>query len=246
MKITFFGTSHGYPEPNRRCSSALVEVCGKRILIDIGCNISENLISRGMAVDSIDAIFITHMHGDHTHGLIPYLDICSWRFKTADPEIFLPADVKTVYERANAWVSLNGTELRDFRMKEISEGVIYDDGQIKVTAFKTMHIDVSYAFLIEADGKRVFFSGDLCHKGPEHDFPLCILDAPLDLAVCESAHFEAYKYVDLFAGKEDNLKRLCFNHFSARRTKSVYEVKDTANFPVIIASDGLEIRLEEK
>ena len=57
MRITFFGTSHGYPEPNRKCSSALVEVCGKRILIDIGCNVAEELITRGMTLDSIDAIF---------------------------------------------------------------------------------------------------------------------------------------------------------------------------------------------
>lgn len=243
MRITFFGSSHGYPEPNRRCSSAMVEACGKRILIDIGCNVTEDLISRGMALDSIDAIFITHMHGDHAHGLIPYLDICSWRFKTADPEIFLPHDVKTVYDCAYAWVKVNGVELREFKMSEINEGVIYDDGQIKVTAFKTLHIDKSYAFLIEAEGKRVFFSGDLCHRGPEHDFPLCILDTPLDLAVCEVAHFDAYKYVELFAGKEDNIKRLCFNHFSARRIKSVYDVKDTIKIPVTVAYDGMQIQL---
>ncbi len=242
MRITFFGTSHGYPEPNRKCSSALVEVCGKRILIDIGCNATEELITRGMTLDSVDAIFVTHMHGDHSNGLITYLDVCSWKFKTADPEIFLPADVKKVYDCANTWTSLNGVSLRDFRMKEISEGVIYDDGNVKVTAFRTMHIDVSYAFLIEADGKRVLFSGDLCHKGPEHDFPVSVLDKPLDLAICESAHFEATKYLPIFEGNK-NLKTLCFNHYSPRRTKSVYEVRDTAEFPVIIAFDGTQIEI---
>ena len=242
MRITFFGTSHGYPEPNRRSSSALVEVCDKRILIDIGCNVAEDLISRGMAVESIDTIFITHMHGDHTNGLIPYLDICSWKFKTADPEIFVPAEPQKVFDAANAWTSMNGVALRDFRMKEIKEGVVYDDGQVKVSAFKTKHIDVSYAFLIEAEGKRVLFSGDLCHKGPEHDFPVSVLDKPLDLAICEAAHFEANKYLEIFEGKE-NLKKLCFNHFSPRRTKSVYEVRDTAPFPVTVAFDGTEIHL---
>ncbi len=242
MKITFFGTSHGYPEPNRKCSSTLVEAGGKRILIDIGCNAANELITRGMSVESIDAIFITHMHGDHTNGLIPFLDICSWKFKTADPEIYLPADVQKVYDSANVWTSLNGVALREFRMKEIHEGVIYDDGQIKITAFATKHIAVSYAFLIEADGKRALFSGDLCHKGPEHDFPLCVLDAPLDIAICEAAHFEATKYLPLFEGK-DNLKKLCLSHYSPRRTKSVYEVRDTADFPVVIAFDGTEIQL---
>lgn len=242
MRITFFGTSHGYPEPNRRCSSTLVEVCGKRILIDIGCNVVEDLISRGMTVDSVDAIFITHMHTDHTGGLVNYLDVGTWKFDKADPEIFVPADPKKVYDAINGWTMVNGLKLREYKMHEVKEGVVYDDGQIKITAFKTMHISPSYAFLIEAEGKRVLFSGDLCHKGPQHDFPVSVLDEPLDLAICECAHFEAYNYLEIFEGKE-NLKKLCFNHFSPRRTKSVYDVRDTIKVPVVIAFDGTQMEV---
>lgn len=36
MKITFLGTGHGVPSPDRHCSATLVEVGGKRYLIDAG------------------------------------------------------------------------------------------------------------------------------------------------------------------------------------------------------------------
>ena len=36
MRLTFIGTSHGVPEPHRRCSSYLLETGGKYYVIDKG------------------------------------------------------------------------------------------------------------------------------------------------------------------------------------------------------------------
>jgi ribonuclease BN (tRNA processing enzyme) len=38
MKITFFGSSHGFPEPHRRCSSTLIEIGENRYFIYIDAN----------------------------------------------------------------------------------------------------------------------------------------------------------------------------------------------------------------
>jgi ribonuclease BN (tRNA processing enzyme) len=242
MRITFLGTSHGYPEPNRKCSSALVEVEKNKYLIDIGCDVVSELTSRRIPLETINAIFVTHMHGDHTNGLVSFLDVCSWKFTKVNPEIYLPHNPVKVHEAINTWTSVNGTKLRELNMNEVHEGLIFDDGTLKVTAFRTKHIAVSYAYLLEAEGKRVLFSGDLCHKGPEHDFPISVLNKPLDLAVCESAHFNATAYLPLFEGK-DNLKKLCINHFSHRRTKSVYELDEKLDIPTVIAFDGTQIEV---
>ena len=90
----------------------------------------------------------------------------------------------------------------------------------------------------------MLFSGDLCHSGPENDFPLSVLSEPLDLAICESAHFEATDYVPLLKGNK-NLKKLCFNHYSELYLKSVLDAKKifSQDIEVTIATDGLEIRL---
>ena len=244
MKIVFFGSSHGVPEPNRKCSSVMIEVSDNRYFIDMGTQSIEQLISRNIPIESVKAIFITHMHGDHSDGLISFIDLCNWYFKQANPVICLPGNVEKTKNAIGEWISCNGGTLRNFDFRNVEAGVVFDDGVIKVIAYRTQHIDYSYSFLVEAEGKRVLFSGDLCLKGPSFDFPLSVLDMPLDLAVCEAAHFKATEYVKLF-GENKNLKKLVFNHYSSRYLPSVLEAKElfSQNVPVLLATDGLEISI---
>ena len=90
MRIVFLGSSHGVPEPNRRCSSMLLEIGERYYVMDMGCSVIEDLVTRNIRVEDIKSIFVTHMHGDHTDGLVHFVDLCSWYYKNADPEIYLP------------------------------------------------------------------------------------------------------------------------------------------------------------
>lgn len=243
MRIVFLGSSHGVPEPHRRCSSTLIELGEDRYFIDMGSQSIEELVTRGISVESVKAIFITHMHGDHNNGLLSYLDLCSWYYKKANPAVYLPGDVEGTKAAIAAWIRCNGVEMRPFVFGEVVAGVIYDDGKLKVSAYKTKHTAESHAFLVEAEGKRVLFTGDLKHKDPSEDFPMEVLAQPLDLAICESAHFEATKYLPLFENNE-NLKKLCFNHYSDRFLSSVLSMKSLLpNVDVMRATYGMEIVL---
>ena len=90
MRIIFFGTSHGVPEPHRRCSSYILEVEGRYYLIDMGANVTEELRRRGIPMEAVRLAICTHPHGDHTDGLIQFADLLNWYFKKADPLILLP------------------------------------------------------------------------------------------------------------------------------------------------------------
>ena len=243
MKIVLFGSSHGIPEPNRKCSSTLVAIGAKRYFIDMGTQSIEGLITRGIPIESVRAIFITHMHGDHANGLLSFLDECSWKFKSAEPTVFLPGDKEKIVFAIKGWISCTGIEPRAFDYRGVSEGQIYDDGTLRVTAFKTKHTAASYSYLLEAESKRVFFSGDLSQNGPTEDLAISVFEKTVDLAVCEAAHFEATDYVALFKGQKKP-KLLCFNHYSERRLPSVLAVPALLpDIKVIRASDGLEINL---
>jgi phosphoribosyl 1,2-cyclic phosphate phosphodiesterase len=86
MKVTILGcgTSGGVPrvgaenggwgdcdpcntKNRRRRVSVLVEEQGTRILIDTSPDLREQLLSAN--VTSLDAVFLTHDHADHTHGI---------------------------------------------------------------------------------------------------------------------------------------------------------------------------------
>ncbi len=243
MRITFLGSSHGVPEPNRRCSCTLLEVGERKYLIDIGTNPIELLVSRGIHPNSINAVFITHMHGDHCNGLIPFVDLCSWYYKKANPHICTPLDKSTLMDGLCGWFGAIGRTVREFDISTIEDGFVWDDGTIRLTAIKTKHTKNSYAFLVEAEGRRVFFSGDLSHEGPADDFPMQIFDEPIDLAICEAAHFPATDYVPLFADKGDRLRMLCITHYTQGRISSVYEAAKTLAIPFVLATDGREIVL---
>lgn len=252
MRIVFFGSSAGAPARNRRMSSILVEVGENRYFVDMGTQSIEQLVTRRIPVTSVKGIFITHMHGDHTSGLPAFLDLASWCYKEADPAVYLPEPMEETIaalaawircNRTPKWIARNGEPMRPFRFFPVTEGVMYQDEAVCVRAYKTRHTYSSYAFLIEAEGKRVFFSGDLCDDGPQVDFPVSVLDETLDLAICESAHFPATEYLPIFAGRQ-TLKQLCFNHYSEKRLHSVLEMRDALpGVEVFRAMDGTEIVL---
>lgn len=239
MKITFLGTSHGAPELNRRCTSILIEIGEDRYFIDMGMQSIEELINRNIPVNSVKAVFITHMHRDHTDGLMSFVGMCNNRYKDATPKFYIPNRVEKVIKALSLWIECNGNKMRSFEFNKVEEGNFYSDENLKVTAFKTQHTENSYTFLIEAENKRVLFSGDLKWMAP--DLPLEALSKPLDLAVLECAHFEATKYLPYFKNNE-NVKKICINHYSQRFYPTISEfIKELPGFEITIAVDNMEV-----
>jgi len=237
MRITFIGTSHGIPEPGRKCSCTMIEAGGRYYFVDMGTSAIEDVHTMGVPVDAIGAVFITHMHGDHTNGLIQFADLLTWYYKDASPAIFLPRieGAKMISD----WIGLQYVS-RELDYREVSAGVIFDDGTLKVTAVRTQHCDVSYAYILEGDGKAVLFTGDL--KNPGVDFPEIAKTQPLDLAVCEAGHFPASDYTSVM--KEGKIAKVCINHCYPRYLASVNELREAmGDTPVILANDGMVISL---
>ena len=75
--ITFLGTGPGNVAAGRFQSSILLEVGGKRVLLDAGEPCSTQLLDLGFRLPDLDAIWITHAHADHLGGL-PLLIQASW------------------------------------------------------------------------------------------------------------------------------------------------------------------------
>ena len=81
LRILGCGTSTGVPKIGNdwgRCdpaeprnyrlrSSMLVESAGERVLIDCGPDLRQQLLAA--EVDRLDAVIVTHAHGDHCHGI---------------------------------------------------------------------------------------------------------------------------------------------------------------------------------
>ena len=239
MKITFLGSSHGVPEANRKCSCIMVEVGENIYFVDMGTPVVDEMRTRGKSMDAVKGVFITHVHGDHTDGLIQFVDLITWYFKTPNPVIVVP-DLK-MEQAINSWldITLNGKH-SSLEYRQIAEGVVYDDGVLKVSAIPTQHCPGSHAYVLEAEGKTVLCTGDLANPG--RDFPY--VDKELDLMICESAHFPTTDYLPVL--EKQKARTICVTHYSPKRMESLYhfqqQMKDREQ-PMLIATDGLELNV---
>ncbi len=68
MRLIALGVGSAFATENYQ-SNMIVEINGKRLLIDAGGDVRHTLKLAGLRFKDIDAIYISHGHGDHTHGL---------------------------------------------------------------------------------------------------------------------------------------------------------------------------------
>ena len=240
MKIVFLGTSHGVPEKTHFCSCTMIETGGSRYLVDAGGPVIDLLIRADIPLETIKGIFITHPHGDHTNGLNAFADLHTWYFKTPEPRIFLP-DMKLA-AAIDSWINATMSgECSRLRFEPFSEGKVFEDENIAVSAVPTEHCPHSFAFEVEAEGRRLVFTGDLAD--PHRDFPDICFRKHCDLIVCEAAHFDLTEAEDVFDRCEAD--RIVINHINPRRNAANAETVKAKKHAYLFetAYDGMELTL---
>lgn len=252
MKIILLGTSHGDPTDSRLQSASLVEVGGNRYLIDAGEGISTTLIRRKTGPETLNAIFVTHMHLDHSGGVPELLELAlKYRKRQPDinPPVFLPEARGAV--ALKEWLTVNHMHNPDANKLNIYKaGTIFDDGIIKVEAYPTKHISrddsnepKSFGFKITAEGKSVFFTGDLASDFSDFPFEGA---QNCQLLISELVHFSAESaYARL---KDINVGHLVFNHLgnhwqTSEGEKEIITLFANCNYPVSVGFDGAEFTL---
>ena len=201
MKLTFFGTSHGVPTADRYCQSILAQTKSYGYIIDAGAPVFNCLLRHNVDINKIRAVFITHMHNDHVDYLSGLLSIACWHYTDMHFDVFLPEqkgiDIITAYLEFTLGDPALFPNDR-IRLHLMGEGQVYQDEEMKVTAFSTGHMRAlnrpAYGYLLESDGKKVYISGDL--NGESIDYPAFLEEKPVDAFVVECAHFPAERLTE--------------------------------------------------
>lgn len=68
MKLTFLGVGAAFAEENYQ-SNMVLEINGKRLLIDAGGDIRFSMKNAGLKVTDLHAVYISHLHADHVGGM---------------------------------------------------------------------------------------------------------------------------------------------------------------------------------
>lgn len=236
MKIIFLGTSHGIAEKGRFRTSMILETKAFSYIIDLGAPTGTLMKNRGISFAAVRAAFITHMHSDHALNINEYVELCNW----LDDERSLYLPEKDDITAVESWIyATHGEELYSRGkciLKNVNEGKFYADGNIAVTAIRTHHLKrgKSFAYMIEGEGKRVLFTGDLQESFA--DFPQIAREENFDVIVCELTHFDVG--AALSALNSTKTKKIVFNHVRDDKAEVLKNCGEDIKFDYHIANDG--------
>lgn len=93
FRIHILGCGSALPTLKHLASSQVVEVRGKYFMIDCGEGTQIQLRRSRLAFTKIQAVFISHLHGDHCFGLIGMISTFGMLGRTAPLHVYAPADL---------------------------------------------------------------------------------------------------------------------------------------------------------
>ena len=257
MKLHFLGTCSGTePMVGAHHCSFVLEIDGALYWFDAGENCSHAAVTAGMDITKAEALFLSHPHIDHVGGLANLLfcfDKLVWRYQTPLAndnrlEVFYPD--RSILDAAKllAFGSSCTPSRYTLSAHGIDDGVIFEDRNLRVRALHNLHMGEpadgiwkSFSFLLESEGKRVVYSGDV--KAIDELDPL--VGDGVDLLIMETGHHPVRDVCEY--ALSHGVRRLRFNHHgreiigdraAAEGLIASYETK--GNVSIRLCYDGME------
>jgi ribonuclease BN (tRNA processing enzyme) len=175
------GTGTPRPDPDRSGPATVIVVDDTPYLIDFGPGVVRRAVAAfdngieaiGPAAKALTTVFLTHLHADHTAGY-PDLILTPWILGRSQAlNVYGPPGLSEMTEHIlRAWridieSRLHGIDQLPVsgcavNVHEVRPGLIYEDRNIRVSAFPAKHAGLKDAFglRIETPDKTIVVSGD--------------------------------------------------------------------------------------
>jgi ribonuclease BN (tRNA processing enzyme) len=185
VKLTVVGCAGTFPGPGAPCSSYLVEHDGFRLLVDAG-NGSTGELQRSCGLLDLDAVLISHLHGDH------FLDLVTYTYaRRYHPDgspgclpVYGPSDIERQLQGAfGRPVHRLLAEVYEFH-PQAGPGTL-ELGPFRIDLAGMNHPVETYGMRITADGRSLTYSADTgrCDR-------LVELARGSDLFLCEASYLD--------------------------------------------------------
>jgi ribonuclease BN (tRNA processing enzyme) len=238
MRLTVVGCAGSFPQRDSPASCYLVEAEGFRVVIDLG-NGALGALQRYAAIDDIDAVLISHLHGDHCIDLGAYG--VARHFGPDGPQppipVYAPAAAP---ERLAPVFGLVADELAErFTFRPLEPGSIRL-GPLAITADHMNHPVETFGFRLEHDGAVFAYSADTGETPA-----LVRLAAGAGVLLCEATGASPDVHLSARQAAEHAARagagELVLTHLSAWRGNENELAEAAAAFagPVSLATPGL-------
>ena len=173
MQLTILGSGGPIPDPNRAGPSTLVQAGGRNLLVDCGRGVVMRLAGAGVLPPMLHRVLLTHLHSDH---ITDFNDVVTttWVMSPGPRSLAVsgPPGTTTFTERTLAMLTddigyriahhddLNEPPRVD--VTEVLDGVVLDEGGVRVVAAPTDHRPVhpTVGYRVEHEGRAIVLAGD--------------------------------------------------------------------------------------
>ena len=168
----------GGPSP----TSSLLEIAGRRIVVDCGLGVTRGLVEAGLHLRDLDLVLLTHLHSDHVLEFGPLIHT-AWTTGLATPvSVYGPPGTRALWQGFLASLDYDiRTRIADegrpeleplVSISEYGPGDVMAEGGLTVRALRVDHPPVTdcFALRIEAAGRAIVFSADTAYFPPLADF----------------------------------------------------------------------------
>ncbi len=159
FQVTILGSNSAIPAYGRHHTSQYVQVNNQRFLLDCG-EATQNQIKRyKLSALKLNAIFISHLHGDHYLGLVGLLSSMHLQGRTKPLDLFGPRGLQDIitthfkYSDTTLKYKVNFTSTN-----ATSEATIYEDKHVEVATIPLNHRIDCTGFLFKEKPHAIRFN----------------------------------------------------------------------------------------
>lgn len=189
IHVYICGSGAPMPDPSRAGPCLAVLAGDRAFIFDVGSGGARNLGAMGFPMNSIDAVYLTHLHSDHIDGLGELL-LLSWinGIRKEPTPVRGPTGTVEVVTGFNMAYRLDSTYRFAHHGPDVADPagyggapeeitipagpagklVVLEEGDLKVTAIRVGHapIEPAFGYRIDYKGRSVSISGDtIYHPG---------------------------------------------------------------------------------
>jgi ribonuclease BN (tRNA processing enzyme) len=182
--LTVLGCAGSFPGPDSPCSAYLIQADGFSLMLDFG-NGSLSALQRHAKLTDVDAILLSHLHGDHMLDACTYVVVRRYAPDGPYPRIPIYAPAGAYGRMTGGYGAPNEGPLDDvYQFHTLSPGT-FPIGPFSVTVDRVVHPVETFGARIEHAGRVLAYSADtaMCDS-------LIRLAHRADAFLCEASYLD--------------------------------------------------------
>ena len=141
------GTASAMPVENRNQSAQALQVHGRLFLVDAGEGVQSQMVRYHVPMGKLEAVFISHVHGDHVYGLFGLLSTFGMAGRMVPLHIYGPGNLRpfiNFFLSYNEWLPF---EIVFHAVNTRFPEVVFETRNVAVTAFPLLHGIETYGYI---------------------------------------------------------------------------------------------------